>query len=56
MVRHKEEDLWSDVKLPLCHYRTVRIDLSPRESVRYNQLVAMIKTNLITSRYEGDAL
>jgi len=53
MVRHREEDIEKDVVLPKLHQKVTKLHLSLREALRYNQLVGVAKTNLISSRFEG---
>lgn len=52
-MRHREEEIEKEIRLPKCHLKVTKIRMKGRAAVRYNQVVSQIRTNLITSRYEG---
>lgn len=47
MVRNSDEDIYSDVKLPKCHVSIVKLKFKPHELARYNELLALIRINLL---------
>jgi hypothetical protein len=49
MIRHSQEEVDRDVKLPPCHISITKLPFQPMDSVRYNQVVALIRANLIST-------
>ncbi|PRP82708.1 phosphoenolpyruvate carboxykinase [Planoprotostelium fungivorum] len=53
MLKNQKEDVLRDVVLPPCTTDIVKLRFTPREALRYNQFIAQIRVNFISSREEG---
>eukprot|EP01113_Clastostelium_recurvatum_P036839 TRINITY_DN5315_c0_g1_i1.p1 TRINITY_DN5315_c0_g1~~TRINITY_DN5315_c0_g1_i1.p1 ORF type:complete len:724 (-),score=227.43 TRINITY_DN5315_c0_g1_i1:115-2286(-) len=53
MVRTSSQVLTQELTLPPCYHTIIPLQFSQTEALKYNEVVAQVQANLITSQFEG---